>query len=75
MSANLLLEVTVNNSDRSKLVKLWPSPWPIPAPPSFIVSDKYDAIDGGAKGKCGYLCLAMALGLERGEDGESFRTL
>lgn len=35
---------------------------------------KYDAIDCGAQGNCGYLCLAMAFGLERGEDVETLKS-
>ena len=37
-------------------------------------NDKYDAVECGAKGNCGYLCLAMALGLERGEDVETLKS-
>ena len=39
----------------------------------LLHQDKYEALECGARGNCGYLCLAMALGLEKGEDAEKIR--
>ena len=39
----------------------------------LLHQDKYEALECGARGNCQYLCLAMALGLEKGEDVEKIR--
>ena len=38
-------------------------------------ADKYDAMDCGGGGDCAYLCVAMALGLEKGEDVPKIKSL